>query len=478
MPDPQFKIQISTPANTSGLEKTTKELKDASVAATQAGVRIDDISDKVGKRLAPAVIATNLALRGMGWVLRIVSVAFGDVGKEVNRLGDNLGKMAARGNLAADALNTALSTVNEFIETSQVSFDNLAKNVGRAEDKFEDATAAARAFAEAQKEVKTEAESAAESIDRQVAALQNQADQTVATLEAQKEQEKARAEVEESDPVKRARRLAGIDASYDGAILNAKIAAGGQQAKLLQTAIDVNKRRAVDAQEDIPDAAVVAKLVEEARAALAQIDSAKVANREAFLDMEALTAVREGRSSGDQFARSLRLEAEAGSKDAAEARAALTLQSTRQGLSDANQSARTALSVLPGTPAQLFAPGGVEAFISDRQAIANEVLSTSAKANVGLQVRLDEVNARTESTQQIGRIGQRTAQFRAGAAIEQARDRGGDEFGALLGEVRGQLKSNNATVIRMLREILADGKVTERELDALRPALKRLQSSE
>ena len=235
-----LKVKIITEAELGAAKQTTTALKETTAAAKDTGkaldglgskakdserdlkktsVTVDDVSDKLGKKLFSAGALAAGAFRGIHAALNLVAPAFDGVSSAASRLWSALqGALVSSGVVqkATAGIRVALEALDEFVE-SQVTpkMLELANKVRDVATAYSDAAKAAGDLLRIQRQFQEDEAKNAKRVDKDLKDVDAWLGRQKEVAGALRENEKARINLNEKDPVAREKKLADVDRRFD-----------------------------------------------------------------------------------------------------------------------------------------------------------------------------------------------------------------------------------------------------------------------
>ena len=236
----ELKVKIITEAELNAARQTTVALKDTTTAAKETGkaldgmgakvkdsdgdlkkhgVTVDDVSDKLGKKLFSAGALAAVSFRGIRAAVNLVAPAFDGVSAAASRLWSALqGAVVSSGVVqkATAGIRVALEGLAEFVESKVTpKMLELANKVRDVATAYSDAAKAAGDLLRIQREFATEEAKRAKGVEKEFKDVDAWLGRQKEVLAALRENEKARINLNEQDPVAREKKLADVDLRSD-----------------------------------------------------------------------------------------------------------------------------------------------------------------------------------------------------------------------------------------------------------------------
>ncbi len=288
------------------------------------------------------------------------------------------------------SLYKIVKNLNDAYYETAKGIDEAAGKVRNTSGAYTDAKQAAEELATAQERLKTATDNAKQAFDEENKAIDRQFDLSEDLLTAQKEVALSKATTPQEKDL--------VEQQFADSGFNLQLRRSKDKTTLINQEIARQRARQFEAKAGIPDEEKLQAALNAARGASSAEAEAQRENREAFLDVAAITAVTsKGGALPGQFERALGLEAKFGSTAGAAKASQARLAASRGALEAARRIRVNAFAELP--------PG-----VGDDESLAQFIQSRSATATSTIQGAGQRISELQRTQQDIFLRGQGAAQ--------------------------------------------------------------------
>lgn len=277
-------------ADTGPLEDFKKQADGAAKSSKALGVEVDDVSDKLGKKLFSAGALAIAAFRGMHAAINFVAPAFDGVRAAAGRLYTALQESVVSSGIfqgSVAGIRVALEALAEFVESKvtpkMLALANKVRDVATA---YSDAAKAAADLLTIQREFAADEEKRAKGVEKEIKGIDAWLGRQKEVLAALRENEKARINFHEKDPVAREKKLADADRRFDAQGHRLEDEAANKKGVIVQKEIGRLDEEILAAGAQLPEMGTLPKLAQDAQDRAREEEAALRENRRNFVIRE------------------------------------------------------------------------------------------------------------------------------------------------------------------------------------------------
>ena len=263
---------------------------------------MDDVSDKLGKKLFSAGALAALAIRGIHSAAAFVSPALDGLRSATDRLYTALQQSVVHSGVfqtSTAGIRVALEGLAEFIESKAApQMLSLANKVRAIADGYSDAATAAGNLLRIQREFAKDEAKKAKGVEKEIKNVDVDLGQKKEVLAAQRENAKARINLNEKDPLARAAKLAEVDRQFDARGKKIENEADTKKGGILNKEVGRIDEEILAAGAQLPQMGTLPKLAQQAQDAAVAERAALAENRKNFVIRERIRQMGGSKASG------------------------------------------------------------------------------------------------------------------------------------------------------------------------------------